>query len=301
MKRNKLTYMFIFAFVFLGFMNNVNASCCYVKDGKYTYDSSISGSVCSNNLHGDASSSLAQCNAKNPDVCCDTKTGTVKNGLTDTQCASNGYKKVAAGTCYKTVTETICASDMTESECAGRGEWDRNNNCCKYTSTTNVNQENNAATNPNNPGNQYNNQDNNNNNNNNNNATPQEKNGDGSSLWDNTKPAPSIEGTEIDISCGGLKDVLGLIKTIYNLIRYATPVVLIILGSVDFFKAVMAGKEDDIKKNQKRFVSRLILAVAVFLLLSVFELIASILSKAGVGDGESWLTCWNSLAKILSI
>ena len=295
MKKNKLIYMFIFAFVFLGFMNNVNASCCYKRsDGIYTYDATMSGSVCMNKS-GDPNANESTCKAKNPDVCCDKTTGTVKNGLTDTECASKGYKKVAYGTCFKTVTSTQEVYGESKEDCETKlhGQYDTNTGKCTYTTTTDIDvSENNAANiqNPNNPSN-----------NPSSDPTPQERNGDGSALWDNTKPAPSMEGVEININCEGIKDVLGLVKTIYNLIRYATPVVLIILGSVDFFKAVMAGKEDDIKKNQKRFVSRLILAVIVFLLLSVFELIASILSKSGVGDGDSWLSCWNSLAKILSI
>ena len=100
---------------------------------------------------------------------------------------------------------------------------------------------------------------------------------------------------KVDLGCEGMKEVLGLIKTLYNLIRYATPLVLIILGSIDFMKAVMAGKEDDIKKNQRKFVSRLGLAIGVFLLLSVFELIANILDKSGVENGKAWYNCWASL------
>ena len=107
-----------------------------------------------------------------------------------------------------------------------------------------------------------------------------------------TDPFPYMK---VDLGCDGMKDVLRLVKTIYNLIRYATPLVLIILGSVDFMKAVMAGKEDEIKKNQHRFVSRLGLAVGVFLLLSVFQLITNILSSAGTEDSDAWYNCWNSL------
>lgn len=45
----------------------------------------------------------------------------------------------------------------------------------------------------------------------------------------------------------------------------AIPILLIILGSIDFMKATAAGKDDDIKKAQAMFVKRLIAAVIVFL------------------------------------
>ena len=299
MKKNKLIFLIIFSLVFLGFISSVNASCCYQNSGKYTYDATMTETICKNNMHGDTTINETACIAQNGKICCNTKTGEIKNGYTDSNCLSNGYQLVDSGTCSKTVTSNITACDVSEQECHDKlnGTYDKSTNCCTYSNTTNVNTQNNAATNPNNPGNQYNNQNNNNNNNNNSTSNPNPMDGSGYSLWDNTKPADSIEGYEIDMSCDNaqMKDVFKLIKTIYNLIRYATPLVLIILGSIDFGKAVMAGKEDDIKKNQHRFVSRLILAVGVFLLLSVFELITNILSKSGVSDGNAWYNCWNSL------
>ncbi len=287
MKKNKLIYLSVFALTFFMFLGNVNASCCYKNNGVYVYDATMSGSVCTINKAGDASANEATCKAKNGSVCCDTKTGTVKNGLTDTECASKGYKKVTAGTCTKIVTETICASDVDEQGCAGHGTWDKNKNCCLYTTSTNIDtSDNNAANinNPNNPNNPSYDTD----------VTPQERDGvDDWGMYGN--PTDNLPDMQVDLGCEGMKEVLGLVKTIYNIIRYATPLVLIILGSVDFMKAVMSGKEDEIKKNQNRFISRLILAVGVFLLLSAFELITNILSKSGVDGSDSWYDCWSSL------
>ena len=87
------------------------------------------------------------------------------------------------------------------------------------------------------------------------------------------------------------------LKTIYNLLRVAVPVILVILGSVDFLRATIAGKDDEIEKHRKRFINRLIIAGMIFMLLSVFQLTANVLQKAGVTDSKSWVECWNSIGE----
>ncbi len=167
-------------------------------------------------------------------------------------------------------TETKTDCNIPENTCSQLPNGRMENGCCKWDTYTPT-----PSSNPNQPA--------------------QERTGTDQDYNNGGKPTDPYPYMKVDLGCDGMKDILGLIKTIYNLIRYATPLVLIILGSVDFMKAVMAGKEDDIKKNQHRFVSRLILAVGVFLLLSVFQLITNILSSAGTEDGDAWYNCWNSL------
>ena len=337
MKKNKLTYALIFALTFIGFIGGVNASCCYqTADGKYVYNASMPDNICSKQNNFSTSLNETACNAKNGQVCCDKATGTVANGLTDSECATKGYKKVDYGTCTKTINEQITACDNISAEDCSKnlhGTYNANTGCCTYSSSTDIDtSSNNAAYNTeqgccwkngnvvewhqgktcssitgsgygigsttqsecNNQslsstgqtaniiGNQG-------------NTTSQERTGRDTDWGTGSKPTDSTIDMQIDLGCEGMKEVLGLIKIIYNLIRYATPIVLIILGSIDMLRAVMAGKEDDIKKNQKRFVSRLVLAVGIFLLLSVFELITNILDRSNVSDSKAWYNCWTSL------
>lgn len=101
---------------------------------------------------------------------------------------------------------------------------------------------------------------------------------------------------QIGFKCGDpdVNNILGVVKRIYNFMRFTTPVILIILGSVDFFKATISNG-DDIEKNKKKFLNRLVIAVIIFLLLSVFQLVTNILESSGVSDSNSWVSCWNSL------
>ena len=334
MKKNKLTYALIFALTFIGFIGGVNASCCYqTADGKYTYISSMPSNECAKQKNYSTSLSEAQCKAKNNETnkfCCDVTNGTnsgkpqslcntpttswtdeagcataydnqyhqccnnegkiienaSKNDCIKTENASRGYQWRTVYQCAS-LKKVCCVNGQenpsynSQSTCEGyasssgtQAVWQNKAQCAGLTESSTRDTINHVdLTNP------Y--------------VTPST--GKDTDWGNGGDPTDSTSYMEIDLGCEGMKELLGLIKIAYNLIRYATPVVLVILGSIDFMKAVMAGKEDDIKKNQKRFVSRLILAVGVFLLLSVFELITNILDRSNVSDSKAWYNCWTSL------
>lgn len=64
-----------------------------------------------------------------------------------------------------------------------------------------------------------------------------------------------------------------IVSTVYKLLQIATPIIIIIFGSLDLVKAVMAQKEDDIKKGQQIFVRRLIVGSIVFVAFWVIEMV----------------------------
>ena len=85
----------------------------------------------------------------------------------------------------------------------------------------------------------------------------------------------------IDISScedlfGDDNKLINQIKTIKNIIIIAIPILLIGLGVSDFAKAVFASSEDDIRKAQAKFIKRVIIAVAIFLIPSVLRLVLTI-------------------------
>lgn len=63
-----------------------------------------------------------------------------------------------------------------------------------------------------------------------------------------------------------------IISTVILILQIATPIIIIIFGSIDLIKAVMAQKEDEIKKGQQTFVRRLIVGSAVFLVFAVVKM-----------------------------
>lgn len=97
----------------------------------------------------------------------------------------------------------------------------------------------------------------------------------------------NYEGNET-VNCGNnfLTDIPSVLPKILNIVyvalQIAVPVILVIMGSIDLFKAITAGKDDEIKKSQQTFVKRLIVAMIVFFVFAIVRLVISF-----VGDGNS--------------
>ena len=108
---------------------------------------------------------------------------------------------------------------------------------------------------------------------------------------DSTYVVNGIETSDRQISCNELFDqsVIDLLNEILRYPRYIVPAIIIVLGTLDFFKAVTAGKEDEIKKAQRTFVKRVIAGVIVFLVPVLMNVIIYIANIAWEGLG--YTTC----------
>ena len=60
-----------------------------------------------------------------------------------------------------------------------------------------------------------------------------------------------------------LLSIIGILKTVLKIMQIGIPVLLIIFGTIDLGKAVMAGDEKEIKAATSILVKRAIAAVAV--------------------------------------
>ena len=83
------------------------------------------------------------------------------------------------------------------------------------------------------------------------------------------------------------QQIINITSLLYDLIRVGIPLLLIVIGMLDFGKAVIAGKEDEIKSSQKLFVKRLISAAVVFLVLALVELVLGLVAS----DSANMMTC----------
>lgn len=91
----------------------------------------------------------------------------------------------------------------------------------------------------------------------------------------------------MDICSGEIMKIWKFIGTLLNIIKIAVPILLIVMGSIDFMKAVMAGKDDEIKKSQGTFVKRAIAAVIVFFVPTIVGILLSLINETK----SSCLTC----------
>lgn len=100
------------------------------------------------------------------------------------------------------------------------------------------------------------------------------------------------------VDCEPLMPVIRLVRDgVIPLIQIGIPILLIVLGTIDLGKAVIASKEDEIKNAQKMLVKRAIYAVAVFFVVTIVTLVFSLFASTGDEDLEnvsnSWTKCWN--------
>lgn len=88
-----------------------------------------------------------------------------------------------------------------------------------------------------------------------------------------------------------LVNVIAIVRLVMNVICIAVPIIMILMGTIDLFKAVTAGKDEDIKKKQKALITRIIAGVLVFLVPTIVSVIMNLIGVS------SWRTCWNNAAK----
>ena len=96
-------------------------------------------------------------------------------------------------------------------------------------------------------------------------------------------------------TCATLWPLINLIKNgLIPLIQIVIPIILIILGMLDLGKAVIAGKEDEMKKAQGTLIKRAVYALAVFLVVTLVIFIMGLLPVGGEDevDNTTWRDCW---------
>jgi len=79
-----------------------------------------------------------------------------------------------------------------------------------------------------------------------------------------------------NLSCGNTsfefhKSLPNFTNVIFDLLKIVTPIIIIITGMLDMFKAVAAQKEDEIKKGQQKLLRRLLAGCVVFLVFVIVE------------------------------
>ena len=82
----------------------------------------------------------------------------------------------------------------------------------------------------------------------------------------------------------------GFTSGLYTILKILVPIILIVMGILDFTKATMASKEDDMKKSQKRFITRLIAGVMVFFIMSIVQFVFK-----KIDNSSAFTNCMNCI------
>lgn len=85
------------------------------------------------------------------------------------------------------------------------------------------------------------------------------------------------------VGCGGASDipsqVPSIISMLVNILKIATPIILIFVSIITLVKALAAQKEDEIKKAQSSLIKKIIASALVFFVVSIVQFIVSIVAN----------------------
>ena len=95
-------------------------------------------------------------------------------------------------------------------------------------------------------------------------------------------------------ACGGLLPLVRVVVQLIKIFMIVIPIALIIYGTIDLGKAVIASDEKEVKAAQSRLIKRFIYAALIFFVPMLVGVVMNIISVGGEGDTASWENCWRA-------
>ncbi|MBQ9072520.1 MAG: hypothetical protein IJY25_05135 [Bacilli bacterium] len=101
------------------------------------------------------------------------------------------------------------------------------------------------------------------------------------------------------VNCGNIKKIPQKIPKLtslaFTIIQIAVPILLVLMGSIDLFKGITAGKEDEMKKGQQMFIKRLVVGALIFFVIAIVKLLVSVVANASdTANISSCISCFMS-------
>ena len=101
----------------------------------------------------------------------------------------------------------------------------------------------------------------------------------------------SVIGMQILDFCSDSKPIWKFIGNIINILQIAIPVIIVLLGTIDLGKAVMAGDDKKIKEAQKMLIMRLIYGVAIFFIVVIVQIVFGLIAEQGASTSSTCFAC----------
>lgn len=95
-------------------------------------------------------------------------------------------------------------------------------------------------------------------------------------------------------ACGGLLPLVRVVVQLIKIFMIIIPIGLIIYGTIDLGKAVIASDEKEVKAAQNRLIKRFIYAALIFFVPMLVGVVMNVVSAGGEGDTTSWENCWRA-------
>ena len=99
-------------------------------------------------------------------------------------------------------------------------------------------------------------------------------------------------GTETSGFCANTANIWQVVGYALLVFKIVIPIILIVWGMLDLGRAVVAAKDDEIKKATKQLAMRAVAAVAIFFLPTIIGIVLGLVSNfASSGAKEDFDTC----------
>lgn len=105
-----------------------------------------------------------------------------------------------------------------------------------------------------------------------------------------TPPTSDNDDTEFNVEtfCDGpVQGVFTTLGWVFFILKILIPIILIIFGSIDFGKAMLSNKDDEIKKSAKTLVLRAIAGIIIFFIPTVLNFIVELIGGDDIYNQKS--------------
>lgn len=108
--------------------------------------------------------------------------------------------------------------------------------------------------------------------------------------------AAGFKYSDQKIQCGTIELPYGaayIVGNVVNIVKIAIPILLIILGIVDFLQAVISSDEKQMKEKSNKFIKRIIAAVIVFFIVAIVQFVfGQVISGDKGSDALACVSCF---------
>lgn len=109
---------------------------------------------------------------------------------------------------------------------------------------------------------------------------------------DNNVNVGFVNTLQDSVNCAGAEIPYGfpyIVNRLIKILKIFTPIILIILGMVDFLRATISSDEKQMKDASSRFVRRILAAVIIFFVIAIVQFAFRLVGE----EGEGALGCFN--------
>ncbi len=100
-----------------------------------------------------------------------------------------------------------------------------------------------------------------------------------------------VPGSETLGFCANTANIWQIVGIALLIFKIVIPILLIIWGMLDLGRAVIASKDDEVKKSVKSLAMRAVSAVVIFFIPTIVSLVVGLISNFNESAKEDWEVC----------